>query len=370
MSNLSEFWNSLGFEKYVLIVGIFLGGWYFVRLIYRTVSLMKKQEKQEKEEGVSVVITCENKATELKENLKSFLEQDYPNFEIIVVDECSGDDTQEVLAEFQKQYPQLKSSRIYPGTKFRRTKKIAINLGVKAAIYDIILFSEINARPETRHWIRTMQSYFTSDTAVVLGAASYVMKDYFSIRNYFRFLRFWKTWMFTQKGINVMGNAYNMGYRKRFYLENRGFSGNSQEYIGFDVEMVQDLSLKGEVKVVKEEDARIIIQQGSWQDDISYYCATQMRWPLQALFCYHLDFVLELCWYGMLFYFLICSSLSLYFVLAICLTFLIDLILINICLKRLRLKKLFITSLTVNILGFVYKGYYSIYSIFTRKKWR
>ena len=86
MSNLSEFWNSLGFEKYVLIVGIFLGGWYFVRLIYRTVSLMKKQEKQEKEEGVSVVITCENKATELKENLKSFLEQDYPNFEIIVVD--------------------------------------------------------------------------------------------------------------------------------------------------------------------------------------------------------------------------------------------------------------------------------------------
>lgn len=77
--------------------------------------------------------------------------QAYDKFEVIVVDECSEDDTQDVLAEIQKDYPQLRSTRIFPDTKFRFTKKLAINIGVLAAKYDILLFSEINCRPATMH---------------------------------------------------------------------------------------------------------------------------------------------------------------------------------------------------------------------------
>ena len=360
-------------EKYVLILGLLLGVGHIFFLIYRTVLLLKKQKGEEQEEGVSVIITSSNKAEELKENLIAFLEQDYPNFEIIVVDECSEDNTQEVLADFQKQYSHLKTTRIFPGTKFRRTKKIALNIGILAASHDILLFSEIDARPASKNWIRTMQSYFTPDTAVVLGYGDYLPQGWFSVRRFFRFLRFWNSWILIQKGLPIVGNGYNMGYRKKYYLQQRGFSKNSHEYIGYDTEMVQELSQLGDVKMVKEEEGRIFILNNScraWQDDVSYYCATQARWPIQAFIWCYLDFVLEMAYYLSLLYLLIYNNLHLYLGLFVGLTFLIDLILINMCLKQLGLKKLFITSLIVNSIGFVYKGYYTIYSIFTRKKWK
>lgn len=81
----------------------------------------------------------------MKENLCFFLEQDYPDFEVIVVDECSEDNTQEVLAEMQQKYPHLRTTRIFPETKFRSTKKIAINIGILAARHDILLFLKLIA---------------------------------------------------------------------------------------------------------------------------------------------------------------------------------------------------------------------------------
>lgn len=123
---------------------------HVIFLIYRCVLLLKKQERGNNEEGVSVIMTCSNKAELLRENLVAYLEQDYPSFEVIIVDECSEDETQHVLSDFQKQYPHLRTTRIFPDTKFRRTKKIAINIGVLAATYDILLFAEINARPESK----------------------------------------------------------------------------------------------------------------------------------------------------------------------------------------------------------------------------
>ena len=40
----------------------------------------------------------------MRQNLEAFLKQDYPSFEVVVVDECSEDETQEVLSELQKKY--------------------------------------------------------------------------------------------------------------------------------------------------------------------------------------------------------------------------------------------------------------------------
>lgn len=117
---------------------------------------------------MSVIITSHNNAEYLRQNLPSFLMQAYDNFEVIVVDECSEDDTQDVLAEIQKDYPQLRSTRIFPDTKFRFTKKLAVNIGVLAAKHDILLFSEINCRPFSVHWVKTMESYFDKNTAVVV----------------------------------------------------------------------------------------------------------------------------------------------------------------------------------------------------------
>lgn len=376
MNSFVVFWDRLGNSKlFFVLLGIFFL-LHLISIVYRSAVLLSKRKPltREKEEGVSLIITCANKAGLLKSNLEAFLTQDYPEYEVIVVDECSEDETQDVLSDWQQKYPHLRTSRIFPETKFRRTKKIAINIGVLAARYDILLFTEINCIPSSPNWIRTMQSYFTPDTSVVIGYANYAEGiQNGKIRQYFRFLWFWKAMVLVKNGIHVMGNGFNMGYRKKYYLDKRGFTRNTQEYIGYDTEMVSDLSKKGSVKVVKEPDSRIVISDGSmkvWKDDYSYYYATKRRWPQAVKVWSNLDFVMELLVYALCFYFVFQGTLGYYVLIPLLLTFLIDFILINICLNHLGQRKLFITSFTVNTIGFIYKWYYSIYSIFTGKKWR
>ena len=286
MSNIAEFWSSLGYNGYFFILLIILFVIHLIVMISRGVILVSKPRTvlPSRNEGVSVIITCSNKADLLKKNLEVFLKQDYPLYEVIVVDECSEDDTQDVLADLQTRYPHLKTTRIFPDTKFRRTKKIAINIGVLAARYDILLFTEINCLPESDHWIEAMSSHFTPDTAVVIGYSNYMVKEEaISFRRFFRFLWFWKTYVQVKQKLFVTGNGTNMGYRKKFYLETRGYSRNTQEYIGYDTEMVKKIAPKGKVRMAKEMEARILIEEKGfqdWKDDFSYYFATKQNHQL------------------------------------------------------------------------------------------
>ena len=55
---------------------------------------------------VSVRIVCYNQKDFIKEAIDSVLEQDYPNIEIIIADDCSTDGTVDILLEYQKKYPE------------------------------------------------------------------------------------------------------------------------------------------------------------------------------------------------------------------------------------------------------------------------
>ena len=132
MNNFIEFWENLGENKYLfLFAGVFFL-YHLVSVLYKCLLICSKEKKipQEEKEGVSVIITSNNRAEELRKNLPYFLNQEDTNFEVIVVDECSEDETQEVLTEMQKKYSQLRTTRIFPETKFRSTKKLAINIGI------------------------------------------------------------------------------------------------------------------------------------------------------------------------------------------------------------------------------------------------
>src|SRR5437763_956447 len=56
---------------------------------------------------VSVIICAKNEAVNLRKNLPSFLDQSYPDFEVIVVNDASWDETGEVLKEIKPHYSRL-----------------------------------------------------------------------------------------------------------------------------------------------------------------------------------------------------------------------------------------------------------------------
>jgi len=83
--------------------------------------------------GISVIITSKNNSEELKKNLPFVLEQDYPNYEVIVVNSGSTDETDMVLNAAEIKYPHLYHTFVPAGADANNEKKLALTLGIKAA---------------------------------------------------------------------------------------------------------------------------------------------------------------------------------------------------------------------------------------------
>ena len=375
MESLQIFWEEVGVFKYGVIVLFVLSLIYIYQIIRRCVIVSRKVKPVDKQEheGVSVIITSHNNAECLKKNLPSFLMQACDKFEVIVVDECSEDDTQDVLTEIQKDYPQLRSTRIFPDTKFRFTKKLAINIGVLAAKYDILLFSEINCRPASIHWVKTMESCFDKNTATVVGFANYDFSEQnVSNLRMFRFLRFLKMMVMSKNKKYIFGDGCNMAYRKSNYIQNRGFAKNSQSYLGYDNDMVRELSKFGTIRVTKDPDTYVIIDKSNKKGDInevSYYYASKMRLAMTERLKIDSDMIVRLLFYITAICLIIFGFYPFYVLLVTFVIFLTDVILLNICAICLKQKKLFLTSFIISTIGFVYRVYWNGYSFFNKRKW-
>ena len=375
MEDFLVYWNGLGYDKAVLVLAALFFVWHAAGLFFRSRLLRggTKEGQAQGAEGVSVILTCANKAEALEAHLEAFLEQDYPEFEVVVVDECSEDDTQEVLSKFQERYPHLKTSRIPSATKFRRTKKIAIHIGVLAAKYDVLLFSEITCKPAGREWLRTMAGSFGERTSVVLGFANYVEGAGTGVKRYFRILRFWKTLWLARLGLYVTGDGCNMGYRKRDYLEARGYTERTQSYLGYDADMVRKLGRRGRVEVVQEPAAYVLLDDTSrkaWEDDYLYYYAQRGQWGWKAWAGESLDFAVEACFYAAVLHLAYWEGGVWWLAGWLAVNYLCDVLTVCLSLKRMGQRGLTGVAFAMNAAGFLFKGYYLLCALRAGKKWK
>ena len=106
--------------------------------------------------SVSVIICASNEAEHLRQTLPLILEQDYPNFEVIVVNVGSTDDTDELLSQFKARYEHLYYSYTPQDTRYLSQRKLALTIGIKAAKNERLLFTEAFCEPVSPHWIKSM----------------------------------------------------------------------------------------------------------------------------------------------------------------------------------------------------------------------
>ena len=208
---------------------------------------------------VSVVICSENHGTELEENLVYFLEQDYPSYEVVVVDDCSLDQTETILTRFKRQYPHLRTTTIKPDPKFNHNIKLATTIGIKAASYDQILFSTPYCRPVTRYWLKEMQSHFTPKNNIVLGYWNYPYKKGFfhQLIRYDIFFESIKHFSFAIAKKPYAGSGNNLAYTKSSFLAQKGFARNARTPDGYDHLMVYNLGRKGDIATNYKSRSRI-----------------------------------------------------------------------------------------------------------------
>ena len=85
---------------------------FYYLFFYLSVHLKKPYENKGPQQPVSIIICARNEAENLKTFLPSILEQDYPDYEVIVVNDCSEDNSYIILGEFLLKYPHLRVSTV------------------------------------------------------------------------------------------------------------------------------------------------------------------------------------------------------------------------------------------------------------------
>ena len=98
---------------------------------------------------LSVILCARNEADNLRKILPAILEQDYPQFEVIVINDASTDETEDVLGYMEEKYPHLYHSFTPDSARYISHKKLALTLGIKASKHDWLVFTETNCMAET-----------------------------------------------------------------------------------------------------------------------------------------------------------------------------------------------------------------------------
>lgn len=176
-------------------------------------------------EAVSVVIVAKNEYLNLKKYLPIILEQDYPEFEVILVNHASNDETTYLVKELQSEYPHLKYVDIKKDINFFQGKKFPLSMGIKSAKNDLLLFTDADCMPLNNQWIKTMASSYNENTNMVLGYGAYESNKSF-LNKLIRFdtIKVAITYMsFAKWGIPYMGVGRNLSYRKQLFYDQGGF---------------------------------------------------------------------------------------------------------------------------------------------------
>jgi biofilm PGA synthesis N-glycosyltransferase PgaC len=201
---------------------------------YLAPSLYSPVEQTRSGEPVSVIVCARNEAENLRNFLPSVLEQDYPSYEVIVVNDCSDDNSDDVLGHLLMQYPHLRVSSINKDPKFTHNKKFAQFIGIKAASNEILLLTDADCQPESDKWVEKMTSNFSSTTDFVLGYGGYLHEK--GLLN--RYLRYDSMFVAMQylgmaiKGIPYMGVGRNLAYRRSVFFRNKGFGMHNKTFSG------------------------------------------------------------------------------------------------------------------------------------------
>ena len=241
--------------SFILLILCYLTQIFFYLKFFRKIKNIRGPNQSEGL-SVSVIVVGKNEAENIKTNLPRLCTQDYPNFEVLYMDDHSTDDTNLIVNELCKKYKHLKHLNASDSIKGKKGKKWALKEAREAAGNEIILLTDADCIPDSSLWIKHMVSKFDSHIDVVLGIGQYKRE-----RGMLNILLQYET-LFTALsylGFAVGGSAYmgvgrNLAYRKSIpqLVEEKGM-----EILSGD----DDLFLQSRLN---ESNAAICIENGSF----------------------------------------------------------------------------------------------------------
>jgi cellulose synthase/poly-beta-1,6-N-acetylglucosamine synthase-like glycosyltransferase len=194
-------------------------------VIFARFAFYRKKEKIVSPQPVSVVICAKNEYYNLKNNLPLILNQDYPDFEVVVVNDASDDETIFLLQDMEREHKRLKVVNITQDLNFFKGKKFPLSLGIKSATHELLLLTDADCIPSGPNWIKEMAGNFDSKTEIVLGYGPYEKKNNLlnMMIRYETIMTAVQYFSYALSGMPYMGVGRNLAYRKSLFIKHKGF---------------------------------------------------------------------------------------------------------------------------------------------------
>lgn len=205
--------------------------------VFGKFAFAKAQKITPKRIPISVIVCAKNEEDNVLNFIPLLAEQNYPDFEIVLIDDASSDKTLDVFEGFEKQYSNIRLVKVENNEAFWGNKKYALTLGIKAAKKDYLLFTDADCHPTSKDWITAMSSQFTMQKTIVLGYGKYekIPNSFLNkIIRYETLLTAIQYFSWAKIGYPYMGVGRNLAYKKEEFFNVNGFIEHMQIRSGDD----------------------------------------------------------------------------------------------------------------------------------------
>ncbi|AWW31485.1 glycosyltransferase [Echinicola strongylocentroti] len=247
-------WLILGAATFIQIT--------YLLFIYGKLSFQYRETRKttldHNQEGVSIIIAAHNEEENLRKLIPLLFQQNYPLFEVLIINDRSTDGTRLLLAELMKEFPPLRTVTVEYTPEHVTAKKYALTLGIKVAKYDVLLLTDADCIPVSENWAMRMTSPIRNNQKIFsLGYGGYhkakgflnaliQYETWFTAIQYFSFA-LWKA--------PFMGVGRNLAYRRQYFMDQKAFKDLWQVLGGDDDLYVNKHAKKNNTAVVIHPEA-------------------------------------------------------------------------------------------------------------------
>ena len=244
----------------------------------------RRAAEMETEPPVSVVVPLFSEDYSfVEERLPLILAQNYPDFEVVIVYVGHDSDFYEDLARLKQSFPQITTTKIQLDPRFPISRKMALNVGIKSAHYECMVFTSTDAVPQTDRWLSLMAKGFMRGEIVVgycgverrKGLANYLMRTGRMMQS-----AAWIARAVQRRAYR--GTLHNYGFTKRIYFGANGFSHLNMN-IGEDDLFMQKVMTRDNVSVILSPRASLREKtwggMGWWMSQLRYYGSAFRFYP-------------------------------------------------------------------------------------------
>ncbi|HET6556422.1 MAG TPA: glycosyltransferase [Prolixibacteraceae bacterium] len=196
---------------------------YYLLGRYLQLALHKDRPSNTEPSPVTIILSLRNEEERIRELMTRFTEMDYPDYQVVVVNEFSEDNTLDILHVLAESNPRIKVTSLSQETRF--LEKQAINLALKGARSPWIVQLTPDTHTISPEWLTKLTTLTDRSTDAVIGYTN--VEKTKGLCNLLcrieRFSQFMVSGSWTLAGSPFVFSENNVLFKKSMYFDTPGF---------------------------------------------------------------------------------------------------------------------------------------------------